>query len=319
VKVLFWGTPDFALPTLRALIGEGHDVVGAVTQPDRPRGRGRTPTPTPVREVAEAEGIRVLTPEKPRGDEFMAEIRELEPDVSVVVAYGHILVPEVLELPTRGSWNVHASLLPKLRGAAPIHWAIARGHSQTGVTVMRMEEGLDSGPMLVRRVEPIRPTDTSSGLAVRLAGLGAGAMIEALSLLEFGSPDQVEQDHDEATYAPKVSRDVAAIDWARPGREVANHVRAMDEVPGAWTTRDGQPLKLFSPSPEIGDPAHVPSADSEPGTVVDADPDRDAGLAVLTGDGVVRFAEVQPPGKRRMAVAAWLRGRSIETGDRLGD
>jgi len=183
---------------------------------------------------------------------------------------------------------------------------------------MRMEEGLDSGPMLVREVEPIRPRDTSSGLAVRLAEVGARAMLEGLALLEFGSPEPVEQDHDEATYAPKVSRDVARIDWARPGRDVRDHVRAMDEVPGAWTTRDGQPLKLFSPSPEIEE-GPDPSTGAEPGTVVGADPDRKAGLAVLTGDGVVRFAEVQPPGRRRMAVADWLRGRSIETGDRLGD
>ncbi len=319
MKVLFWGTPEFAVPTLRALIGEGHDVVGVVTQPDRPRGRGRTMTPTPVREVAEAEGIPVLTPEKPRGDDFMDELRKLDPEVSVVVAYGHILRPEVLELPPRGSWNVHASLLPKLRGAAPIHWAIARGHPETGITVMRMEEGLDSGPMLVREVEPIRPEDTSSGLAVRLAELGARAMIEGLALLEFDSPEPVEQDHAEATYAPKVSREVARIDWARPGTEVRDHVRAMDEIPGAWTTRDGQPLKLFSPSPEVEVARGETGDDVVPGTVVAADPDREAGLAVATGGGIVRFAEVQPPGRRRMAVADWLRGRSIDEGDRLGD
>jgi len=237
----------------------------------------------------------------------------------VVVAYGHILRPEVLELPPRGSWNVHASLLPKLRGAAPIHWAIARGHPETGITVMRMEEGLDSGPMLVREVEPIRPEDTSSGLAVRLAELGARAMIEGLALLEFDSPEPVEQDHAEATYAPKVSREVARIDWARPGTEVRDHVRAMDEIPGAWTTREGQPLKLFSPSPEIEATTGETGDEVEPGTVVAADPDREAGLAVATGGGIVRFAEVQPPGRRRMAVADWLRGRSIDEGDRLGD
>jgi methionyl-tRNA formyltransferase len=316
VKVLFWGTPDFAVPTLRALVGEGHEVVGVVTQPDRPRGRGRSASPTPVREVAEAEGVPVLTPEKPRGDEFMARIRALEPDVSVVVAYGHILLPEVLELPPMGSWNVHASLLPKLRGAAPIHWAIARGFTETGVTVMRMEEGLDSGPMLVREPEPIAPTDTSSGLALRLSELGASAMIQALSLLEFGDPELEEQNHDEATYAPKVSRDVARIDWSRPGREIVDHVRAMDEVPGAWTTRAGQPLKLFSPTPRVdaGEGSSGPT-----GEVVDADADRVDGLAVRAGDGVVRFAEIQPPGKRRMDVSAWLRGRSLELGERFGD
>lgn len=314
MRVLFWGTPDFAVPTLRALVGEGHEVVGVVTQPDRPRGRGRTRSPTPVRVVAEEEGIPVLTPEKPRGEEFMARIRALAPEVSVVVAYGHILVPEVLELPPRGSWNVHASLLPELRGAAPVHWAIARGHDETGVTVMQMEEGLDSGPMLVREPEPITPTDTSSGLARRLSRLGASAMIRGLSLLEFGEPDLEEQDHDAATYAPKVSREVAKIDWSRPGGEIVDHVRAMDEVPGAWTTRDGRPLKLFSPTPEVESGA----GSAVPGEVVEADPDREDGLAVRAGDGVVRFAEIQPPGKRRMAVSAWLRGRSLETGERLG-
>ncbi len=325
MKVLFWGTPDFAVPTLRALIGEGHEVVGVVTQPDRPRGRGRTATPTPVRKVAEEEGIPVLTPEKPRGDAFMASIRALDPDVSVVVAYGHILVPDVLELPPLGSWNVHASLLPKLRGAAPIHWAIARGDTHTGVTVMRMEEGLDSGPMLVREPEPIVPTDTSSELARRLAELGASAMVQGLSLLEFGDPQIEEQDHAAATYAPKVSREIAKVDWSRPAREIVDHVRAMDEVPGAWTTLDGQPLKLFSPTPvqasgaEVGAEVGGEERVAEPGVVVEADADRDDGLAVRAGHGVVRFAEVQPPGKRRMEVSAWLRGRSLEPGERFGD
>jgi len=324
VRVLFWGTPGFAVPTLRALVGEGHEVVGVVTQPDRPKGRGRTLTPSPVREVAEAAGLPVLTPERPRGDDFLAEIAALEPEVSVVVAYGHILKPEVLELPPLGSWNVHASLLPELRGAAPIHWAIARGHEETGVTVMRMEEGLDSGPMLVRHAVPIAPTDTSSGLAPRLSELGARAMIEGLALLGLGEVEAEVQEHDRATYAPKVSREVARIDWSRPGAEVRDHVRAMDEVPGAWTTLDGQPLKLFSPTPEVAE------GEGAPGEVVDADPDRDDGLAVAAGapeadsgpDGggcdVVRFAEIQPPGKRRMPVAAWLRGRSVEPGVVLG-
>jgi methionyl-tRNA formyltransferase len=313
VRVLFWGTPLFAVPTLRALVGEGYEVVGVVTQPDRPKGRGRTLTPSPVREVAEAEGIPVLTPDTPRGEAFMAEMRALEPDVSVVVAYGHILRPEVLELPPLGSWNVHASLLPELRGAAPIHWAIARGHEESGVTVMRMEEGLDSGPMLVREAEPIAPTDTSSSLAERLSELGARAMVQALALLELGEADPEVQDHDRATFAPKVSREVARIDWTRPAREVADHVRAMDEVPGAWTTRADQPLKLFSPSPDL-----EPDAGAEPGTVVEVDPDTPYALAVQAREGVVRFGEAQPPGKRRMPAADWLRGRSLEAGDRLG-
>lgn len=314
MRVLFWGTPDFAVPTLRALTGEGHDVVGVVTQPDRPAGRGRTLTPTPVKVVAEEAGIPVLTPDRPRGDDFLDELRALDPEISVVVAYGHILTPEVLELPPRGSWNVHASLLPELRGAAPVHWAIARGHDRTGVTVMRMEEGLDSGPILLQVPEDIAPTDTSSGMALRLSEIGAQAMIEGLAVLEFDEPTLEEQDDQRATYAPKVSRDVAAIDWAAGAAVVVDHVRAMDEVPGAWTTWQDRSLKLFSPSPET-----EPSREGAvPGQVVDGDPDRDAGLAVQAGDGVVRFAEVQPPGKRRMAVADWLRGHAVHVGDRLG-
>ncbi|MDT8369957.1 MAG: methionyl-tRNA formyltransferase [Longimicrobiales bacterium] len=334
MRVLFWGTPHFAVPTLRALIGEGHDVVGVVTQPDRPRGRGRVPTPSPVREVAEAEGVPVLTPERPRGEAFLTEIGALEPDASVVVAYGHILLPEVLELPPLGSWNLHASLLPAWRGAAPIHRAIAAGESETGVTVMRMEEGLDSGPILLSDSVPIAATDTSSGLALRLAEVGARAMIEALCLLEFDEPRLVEQDHARATYAPKLSREGARIEWSRTGREVRDHVRAMDAVPGAWTTWRGEPIKLFAPTPGIdavagtggGRDAPTPSsasppppASAPPGTVVDADPDRDDGVAVATGEGAVRFGEVQPPGRRRMPVAAWLRGRSLERGERFGE
>jgi len=314
MKVLFWGTPDFAVPTLRALVGEGHEVVGVVTQPDRPKGRGRTLTPSPVKEVAEAEGVPVLTPDRPRGDGFLAELAALTPEVSVVVAYGHILTPEVLDLPPLGSWNVHASILPALRGAAPIHWAVARGHEETGVTVMQMEEGLDSGPMLVTHRIAIDPTDTSSSLAPRLAELGAAAMIEGLALLETGIAEPETQDHEAATYAPKVSREVARIDWTRPAAEVRDHVRGMDSVPGAWTTLEGQPLKLFSPTPTLD-----PVADAQPGQVVDVDTECPDGLAVATSDGAVRFAEVQPPGKRRMDVGSWLRGRSVERGVVLGD
>jgi len=313
MRVLFWGTPDFAVPTLRALLGEGHQVVGVVTQPDRPAGRGRTLTPTPVKVVAEEAGIPVLTPDRPRGEDFLNEVRALDPEISVVVAYGHILRLDVLELPPRGSWNVHASLLPELRGAAPIHWAIARGHVTTGVTIMQMEEGLDSGPILLQVPEEIAPTDTSSGLAQRLSVVGAQALIEGLAMLEYGAPELTAQDDAASTYAPKVSREVARIDWSRTAREVADHVRAMDEIPGAWTTWEGQPLKLFSPIP-----VEASEAGAQPGAVVASGPDCEGGLSVQTGDGVVCFSEAQPPGKRRMAVGDWLRGRGAAVGDLLG-
>lgn len=326
MRVLFWGTPVFAVPTLRALIGEGHEVVGVVTQPDRPAGRGRKLTPSPIREVARAEGIPVLTPERPRGDDFLARIGALDPEISVVVAYGHILLPEVLEFPPRGSWNVHASLLPELRGAAPIHWAVARGHEKTGISVMRMTKGMDAGPVLHQVEEPIDPLETSDELAERLSEIGAQAMIEALALLEFGDAEPVEQDHDAATFAPKVSREVARIDWSRPAAEVINHIRAMDSIPGAWTTWEGQPLKVFRPNPEAPENVTTGPADGKSGAgpgqaaggVVAADPSVDRGLGVRCGDGrTVWIDEVQPPGKTRMPTAAWLRGRGADVGDRF--
>ncbi len=319
MRVLFWGTPAFAVPTLRALGEEGHQVVGVVTQPDRPAGRGRHLRPSAVKDFARAEGLPVLTPKRPRGDEFLAEIRALEPEISVVVAYGHILVREVLDVPPLGSINVHASLLPALRGAAPIHWAIARGHESTGVTIMRMVEAMDAGPILHRVEEPIGPAETSADLTIRLSEIGALALIQALTLLEFGAIEEVEQDHDAATFAPKVDRASARVEWARPVREIVNHVRAMDDVPGAWTTVDGQPLKLYRPlgSPHGEQAAPRLDEGAAPGTVVDAEGGSGRGLGVAAGDGPVWFGEVQPPGKRRMDADAWLLGRGVEAGTRF--
>lgn len=308
MRIVFWGTPDFAIPSLRGLLGEGHDVVGVVTQPDRPRGRGRRLRPSAVKEAALTEGLPVLTPQMPRGEGFLDALSGLDPDLSVVVAYGHILVQDVLALPRRGSINVHASLLPELRGAAPINWAVARGYDRTGVTVMRMTEGMDEGPILLQQEVPIGDEDTASTLAVRLSEVGAEALIEALALLEVGGLDETPQAHERATYAPKIGRDSARIDWDRPAREVADHVRAMDAVPGAWTLLGEDPLKLFSPT--VGaDPS------GSPGEVLVASAEE--GLVIGTGDGVVSFAEAQPAGKRRMAVSDWLRGGGPQVGHAL--
>lgn len=320
MKVLFWGTPEFAVPSLRALGDEGHRVVAVVTQPDRPAGRGRRLRPSPVKEVAEAEGIDVLTPDTPRGETFLARLATLDPDINVVVAYGHILRPEVLDLPPHGSINVHASLLPELRGAAPVHWAIARGHDTTGVTVMRMTPGMDEGPILHAVEVPIDDHESGTELARRLSGVGAQALIEALAMLQMGALDELEQDHERATYAPKVSRSLARIEWGRSAGEVRNHVRAMDDVPGAWTELDGQSVKLFRPrlSPHGGEavPAEL-DLEADPGTVVDAESGAGRGVGVATGEGVVWFAEVQPPGKRRMETSAWLAGRGVAAGERF--
>jgi methionyl-tRNA formyltransferase len=311
VRILFWGTPEFAVPSLRALDDEGHEIVAVVTQPDRPAGRGRHLRPSPVREIAIALGLPVLSPERPRGDEFLERIRAFGPELSVVVAYGHILRREVLDVPSLGSVNLHASLLPELRGAAPINWAIARGYEATGVTIMRMVEEMDAGPVLHAIREPILPGETASELTIRLSELGAEALLEALTVMEAGGLVEEEQDHARATFAPKVDRDAARIAWTRPACELEWHVRAMDAVPGAWTELDGVPVKLFRPVP-LDPPA---GASAAPGTVVAAG--ADAGLVVAAGEGLLGVDEVQPPGRRRMTARDWIAGRGVRVGQRF--
>jgi methionyl-tRNA formyltransferase len=310
VKVLFWGTPAFALPALRALSEEGHVVVGVVTQPDRPAGRGREVAMSPIKQEALEEGIPVLQPERARGDEFLAQIRALDADISVVVAYGQILKPEVLAVPRLGSVNIHASLLPELRGAAPIQWAIVRGHDVSGVTIMRMEAGLDSGPMLLRVEEAIQPEESASELGARLAEIGAEALIETLALMEDGRIREEPQDHERATYAPKVDRETARLDWSLPADEVALWMRGMDDVPGAWSTLGSKgTVKLFRPK-VVDDMGGVP------GEVLRAD---ESGVVIACGFAAVRVGEVQPPGKRRMLAADWARGRGVSVGERFGE
>lgn len=225
MRVVFWGTPEFALPTLGALLGEGHDVIAVVTQPDRPQGRGRSLAPSAVKEFAEAEGIPVLQPEKARAPEFVAELEALEPELNVVVAYGQILSRALLDAPERGSVNLHPSLLPELRGAAPINWAIIRGYDVTGVTTMRMTEELDAGPILRQVTEPILPGETATDLTVRLSELGAETMIETLALMEMDDLEERPQDDDRATYAPMIDRDEAHVDWSVSAERVTNRIR----------------------------------------------------------------------------------------------
>ena len=310
MKILFWGTPEFAVPSLRALGEEGHDIVGVVTQPDRPAGRGRELRASAVKTETLDQSLRVLEPESPRGDDFVQEIAGLGADLSVVVAYGQILSREVLDVPALGSVNLHASLLPALRGAAPINWSIVRGDTVTGVTVMRMVEQMDAGPILFQAEEPIAPQETASDLRMRLSEIGAEALVEALVLLEGGLIEEWEQDESQATYAPKVDRATARIDWARESVAVSDFIRGMDAVPGAWSELEGHPIKLFQPEAGLD---VIPEA--APGTIVDAD--RDKGLLVATTQGAVRVREVQPPGKRRMEAGAWILGRGAIAGQRF--
>jgi methionyl-tRNA formyltransferase len=290
--------------------------MAVVTQPDRPRGRGRSLAPPPVKEFAGAEGIPVLQPEKARDPAFVTELEALEPELNVVVAYGQILSRALLDVPERGSVNLHPSLLPELRGAAPINWAIIRGYDVTGVTTMRMSEKLDAGPILRQVTEPILPGETATDLTVRLSELGAEIMIETLALLEMGELEERPQDDDAATYAPLIGREEARVDWVEPAESVSNRIRGLDAVPGAWSLlNDDTEVKVYRPIP--ADAAHADPG-AAPGTVLETTPDHpEEGLLVACGEGAVWVREVKPAGKRRMNAADWLRGRGAQPGDRL--
>ncbi len=323
MRVLFWGTSDFALPTLRALDASRHDVAGVVTQPDRPAGRGRRMRSTPVRRAADEAGLPTLQPEAPKGDAFLDRLRELSPDVSVVAAYGEILEEEVLEVPARGSVNVHASLLPKLRGAAPVNWAIIRGHARSGVSIMRMVRELDAGPVYRRVAVDVGPRRTAGELFEELSELGASALLETLEALEAGEAEAEEQDHGEATYAPKLDRETARLDWSLPAAELDRWVRGCDPWPAAWSEledHEGErsPVQLFAPEPDpapVKDEGGRARRGAEPGTVLLADPRE--GLRVAAGRGVLRIGEVKPAGKRRMEAVEWIRGRGVAAGERF--
>jgi methionyl-tRNA formyltransferase len=309
MRILFWGTPDFATPPLRALLGEGFDVVGVVTQPDRPRGRSRSQLdPSPVKQVALAEGLPVLQPEKPRGEAFMDEVRALAPDLSVVVAYGHILPKAVIDLPTRGTLNIHASLLPLLRGADPIRAAIRQGFATTGVAIMRMVPALDAGPVLHVLETPISDDETYGELTARLSELGALALVEALALLEAGAVTETPQDEALATYAPKTEREHARLDWTRPADDVARAIRAYDPRPGAFGVLRGGDVKLFGARAVVVEER----PDVTPGEVIALGSE---GMDVKCGEDAVRIGWAQPAGRPRLQVADWARGRGVELGD----
>lgn len=313
MRIVFWGTPEFALPSLRALLGEGHDVAAVVTQPDRPAGRRREVRPPPVKAAAIEEGISVAQPEKARGPEFLEWLESQEADLNVVVAYGQILKREVLDTPAMGSINVHASLLPELRGAAPINWAIARGYQTTGITIMRMDERLDAGPILLQVPEPIGEEETAAELTARLSEIGASALIGALALLETGVLEEMPQDDSRATLAPMVTREHARIDWSGTATEVGRQIRAFDDRPGAWTRGPEAEIKMFRPEP-VDEFRH----DAEPGTVLEIEPANPVhGMLIACGTGAIRIREVQQAGSRRMTTSEWVRGRSIGTGLRF--
>lgn len=307
MRVLFWGTPEFATPTLRALLGEGFEVCGVVTQPDKPAGRRRELQESPVKRIAREERLPVFQPEKPRDEEFREMLALMAPDLSVVVAYGHILPKSVIELPRLGTINIHASLLPALRGAAPIQGALREGLSETGISIMRMVPALDAGPVILRAIAPIADDETYGELSARLAELGALALIEALALLELGRAREEPQEDALATYAPKLTRETTRLQWTDGCDQVANAIRAYDPRPGAWSTLRGSDVKLFGAR-------MMHDQTGRAGEVVAADA---SGLVVACGTGAVRVSEVQPAGSRRMSALDWHRGRGISIGDVL--
>jgi methionyl-tRNA formyltransferase len=318
MRVLFFGTPEFAVPSLRALVGEGFDVVGVVTQPDASQGRSRSKLiPPPVKVAAEAEDLPVLQPEQPTDGAFLLRLRGLKPDIGVVVAYGHILKPELLEIPRRGMVNVHPSLLPELRGAAPVEWAIIRGHETTGVTIMQLDAGMDSGPILHQIPHRLDPDVTGGELSAHLAEVGAQALVETLAMLDQSSPaiQPVPQNEERVSYAPKLTREIARIDWTKDARTIGCLIRGLDPRPGAWTELNGSEIKLFNPKvneppfPGTGAPGEVLAADQS--LLIATGPFKD------TAGGTVEIFEVQPAGKARMRTDEWLRGARITPGMKL--
>lgn len=306
LRTVFMGSPEFAVPTLRAVL-EVTDVVGVFTQPDKPAGRGQKIVPPPVKTVAEAAGVSVFQPRSARSDEFLETLRRLSPDVAVVVAYGKILPQAALDVPRYGCLNVHASLLPKYRGAAPIQWALIRGETETGVTIMRLDAGMDTGPILLSRVVRIAADDTAGTLSERLARAGAELMIVALERLKAGALVEQPQDHTAATYAPPLKKEDGRLDFSAPAAQVRNRVRGVDPWPGAYTTLDGEMLKIWG--------ARVVEGRGAPGQVLGVDRE---GLIVACGEGAVAFAELQLPGRKRMPAAALVAGRPIPPGTILG-
>ena len=307
MRILFWGTPEFAAPPLRALIGEGFEVVGVVTQPDKPQGRSREIIPSPVKKIATEEDLPIFQPKTVRDPELLEMLNVIKPDISIVVAYGQILPKNIIDLPAKGTLNIHASLLPALRGAAPIQGAIRQGLRQTGISIMRMVPALDAGPVLVQAETEIYDDETYGELQGRLAELGALAMLEALALISVDQAKETPQNESRVTYAPKINRESGRIIWKQSAIEIARLIRAFDPKPGAYTTSPKGDIKLFGPRVLDG-------IKGKPGEVMKVTGD----LIIACGTDALRITEVQPTGKKRMAAHDWARGRGAKVGDRYG-
>ncbi len=304
MRIVFMGTPDFAVPCLQRLLEDGHEVPAVFTQPDKPVGRHAVLTPPPVKQLALSHGIPVYQPTKMRDGTVAALLRELAPDCLVVVAYGRILPQEILDVPPRGCVNIHGSLLPLYRGAAPIQWSVIRGETVTGVTSMFMDAGMDTGDIIDTLTTPIGENETAGELFERLAPLGARLLSTTLAAIADGTVTRRPQNDAEATMAPMLEKAMGRLDLTRPARELHNQVRGMNPWPGAFCTAGGKTLKIHE--------TRVAAGSGAPGTLLCADP-----VTVACGEGALQLVTVQPEGKPRMAAEAWLRGARLPQGARL--
>ena len=304
MRIVFMGTPEFSVPSLQALVDGGYEVVGVFTQPDKPRGRGNKLTPSPVKEFALAHGIPVFQPVRIRKD-GVEDLKNLQPDLCVTAAFGQILSQEILDIPKLGTVNVHASLLPRHRGSAPINWCILMGETITGITIMMTDKGIDTGDMLLQRELSILPEETAGELSIRLAHLGADTLMETLSLLVKGQCPRIPQEDSAHTYEPMLKKEMGLINWHKSAREIVNQVRGLDPWPGTYTFFPEGVLKIYQAQAEEG-------LFGTPGQVLVAGGKE--GLVVAAGEGAVRVLRLQAPGGKQMDARDYLRGHPLEVG-----
>ena len=303
MRIVFMGTPEFAVPSLRALCEHGYEVAGVFTQPDRPRGRGNRLSPSPVKEYALSQGIPVFQPEKIRRD-GVDDLRALAPDLCVTSAFGQILSQEILDIPPMGSVNVHASLLPRHRGSAPINWAILQGDRQAGVTTMMMARGIDTGDMLLAAATDILPGETAGELTLRLSGIGASLLLDTLRGMADGSVKPIPQDEARMTYDPMLTKQMGIIDWTEPAQAIVNRIHGLNPWPGCSTAIQGGRMKLLR--------AKVAGGSGAPGEILSADV-KD-GLVIACGEGAVEIVQLQAPGGKPMGARDYLRGHALTVG-----
>ncbi len=313
MQVVFMGTPTFSVPTLEALLDSEFPVVGVVTQPDRPRGRGQALSASPVKELAQAKGLPILQPAKMKQPEFLKHLEAWQPDVIVVTAFGRILPKIILDMPPRGCLNVHASLLPRYRGAAPIQWAIINGESETGITTMLMDEGMDTGAILLQEPVSIDPEETAGELSVRLAHIGGRLLIETLRAWTARELTPIVQNGAKATMARLLKKEDGNLPWDRSAIEIANRIRGLSPWPGAYTFCQQERLTIWKGIP-LGDEAEVGSGEESAGTIVKVEKES---LMVMTGQGLLSVTEIQPANRKRMSIAQFVAGHRVVAGMKL--